>query len=169
MGVPTQPDYAKLRRDADRLVMLLSDPHPDLATWGVVLESVMSRLVEVAPTLVLSRELLRRHPEGFLARELKKWLAGKDDGSSPNRPPPVGSEPDDLAVHVEPSDPNDPTSVRIAGEMNAWLLENQLGLQRLLQKELVREFSRWLAGKDDVSSCDRPPAVGSEPSKEDGS
>jgi hypothetical protein len=44
----TQPDYAKLRRDADRLVMLLSDPHPDLATWGVVLESVMSHLVEVA-------------------------------------------------------------------------------------------------------------------------
>jgi hypothetical protein len=73
MGVPTQWDYAKLRKDADRLVMLLSDPHPDLATWGVVLESVMSRLVEVAPTPVLSRELLRRHPEGF--------------------PPPVGSEP----------------------------------------------------------------------------
>jgi hypothetical protein len=94
MGVPTQPDYAKLRKDADRLVMLLADPHPDLATWGVVLESVMSRLVEVAPTLVLSRELLRRHPEGFLARELKKWLAGEDDGSSCDRPPPVGSNPE---------------------------------------------------------------------------
>jgi hypothetical protein len=169
MGVPTQPDYAKLRRDADRLVMLLSDPHPDLATWGVVLESVMSRLVQVAPTLVLSRELLRRHPEGFLARELKKWLAGKDDGSSPNRHPPVRSEPDDLAVHVEPSDPNDPTSVSVAAEVNAWLLDNQPGIKRLLQEAIAREFSRWLAGKDDASSPDRPPAVGSELSKEDGS
>jgi hypothetical protein len=163
MVVPTQPDYAKLRRDADRLVMLLSDPHPDLATWGVVLESVMSRLIEVAPTLVLSRELLRRHPEGFLARELKKWLAGKDDGSSPNRPPAVGSEPDDLAVHVEPSDPNDPTSVSVAAEVNAWLRENQPGVRRLLQEAIAREFSRWLAGKDDGSSCDRHPPVGSEP------
>jgi hypothetical protein len=154
MGAPTQWDYAKLRK---------ADPHPDLATWGVVLESVMSRLVEVAPTPVLSRELLRRHPEGFLARELKKWLARKDDGSSPNRPPPVGSEPDDLAVHVEPSDPNDPTSVSVAAEVNAWLLDNQPGIKRLLQEAIAREFSRWLAGKDNVSSCDSPPSVGSEP------
>jgi hypothetical protein len=87
MGVPAPPDYAKLRRDADRLVMLISDPHPDLATWEVVLESVMSRLIEVAPTPVLSRELLRRHPQ--------------------NLPPAVGSKPDDLPVQVEPSDPDE--------------------------------------------------------------
>jgi hypothetical protein len=149
MGVPAPPDYAKLRRDADRLVMLISDPHPDLATWEVVLESVMSRLIEVAPTPVLSRELLRRHPQ--------------------NLPPAVGSKPDDLPVQVEPSDPDDPTSVRIAAEVNAWLLDNQPGIRRLLQEAIAREFSRWLAGKDDGSSPNHPPAVGSEPSKENGS
>jgi hypothetical protein len=115
----------------------------------VVLESVMSRLVEVAPSAVLSQELSRRHPEGF--------------------PPAVGSEPDDLPVQVEPSDPSDPTSVRIAAEMNEWLRENQPGIRRLLQEELARAFKKWLAGKDNASSCDRPPAVGSEPNSHPGS
>jgi hypothetical protein len=143
MAVPTQPDYAKLRRDADRLVMLLDNPHPGLSTWWGFLESVMSRLVEVAPSAVLSQELSRRHPEGF--------------------PPPVGSEPDDLPVQVEPSDPGDPTSVRIADEVNAWLRENQPGVRRLLQEAIAREFSRWLAGKDDASSPNPSPSVRSHP------
>jgi hypothetical protein len=147
MGVPAQPDYAKLRRDADRLVMLLSDPHPDLATWGVVLESVMSHLVEVAPTTVLSREFMRRYPESF--------------------PPAVGSESGDLRVEAEPRNPSDPASVRIAAEMNAWLMENQPSIRRLLQETLTQEFSRWLVGRwvqeDDGSFPDHPPAVRSEP------
>jgi hypothetical protein len=146
MGVPTPPDYEKLRRDADRLVMLLSDPHPDLATWGVVLESVMSHLVEVAPTTVLSREFMRRYPESF--------------------PPAVGSESGDLAVEAEPRYPDDPTSVRIAAEMNAWLRENQPSIRRMFRETLTQEFSRWLVGRwvqeDDVSSPDPPPSVGSE-------
>jgi hypothetical protein len=143
MGAPTQWDYEKLRKDADRLVMLLADPHPDLATWGVVLESVMSRLVEVAPTPVLSRELLRRHPAAF--------------------PPGFGSAPGDLAVEAEPRYPGDPTSVKVAAEMNAWLRENREAVTRLIRKDLTDAFSRWLAGKDDGSSCDSPPSVGSEP------
>jgi hypothetical protein len=143
MAVPTQPDYAKLRKDADRLVDLLSDPHPDLATWEVVLESVMSRLAEVAPSAVLSRELLRRHPAAF--------------------PPFVGSAPGDLGVEAEPSDPNDPASVRIADEVNAWLRENQPGVKRLLQEAIAREFKKWLAGKDDASSPNPSPSVRSHP------
>jgi hypothetical protein len=147
MGAPAQPDYAKLRRDADRLVMLLSDPHPDLATWGVVLESVMSHLVEVAPTTVLSREFMRRHPLAF--------------------PPAVGSESGDLTVEAEPSALDDPASVRIAAEMNAWLMENQPSIRRMLRETLTQEFSRWLIGRwvqeDDGSFPDHPSAVGSEP------
>jgi hypothetical protein len=61
MGAPTQWDYEKLRKDADRLVMLLADP--DLPAWEVIFESVMSHLMMVAPTPVLSQELLRRQSE----------------------------------------------------------------------------------------------------------